>query len=122
MGVGVGGGDSSSPLIYFLNSLSVIPPFLFIPIVHGQLLSSVQTNLPCVPKMWVKNLYRTFSLSSAVTLVGSWKCGGTHSPAALLPNIPVQASEDFATDLLTIEGGDCRMPLPACRPRASCSR
>jgi hypothetical protein len=33
------------------------------------------------------------------SLVGNWKCGGTHSPAALLPNIPAQASDNFAMDL-----------------------
>ena len=84
----------------FSNSTSVIPPFSFIPIVHGQILSSAQPNLPRVSKVWVKNSDRIFSLSSAVALVGNWKCGGTHSPAALLPNIPVQVSDDFAVDLL----------------------
>jgi hypothetical protein len=86
--------------MYFSNSTSVIPPFSFIPIVHGQILSSAQPNLPRVSKVWVKNSNRIFSLSSAVALVGNWKCGGTHSPAELLPNIPVQASEDFAVDQL----------------------
>ena len=86
--------------IYFSNSSSVIPPFSLIPIVHGQILSSPQPNLPHVSKVWIKNSNRIFSLSSAVALVGNWKCGGTHSPAALLPNIPVQASDNFAVDLL----------------------
>ena len=86
--------------MYFSNSSSVIPFFLFIPIVHGQIISSAQPNLPHVSKVWVKNSNRIFSLSSAVTLVGNWKCGGTHSPAALLPNIPVHVSHNFAVDLL----------------------
>jgi hypothetical protein len=73
---------------------------LFIPIVHGQILSSAQPNLLRVSKVWVKNLNRIFSLSLAIALVGNWKCGGTHLPAALLPKIPVQASDDFAVDLL----------------------
>jgi hypothetical protein len=71
---------------------------LFIPIVHGQILSSAQPNLLRVSKVWVKNLNRIFSLSLAIALVGNWKCGGTH--LALLPKIPVQASDDFAVDLL----------------------
>ena len=87
-------------LMYFSNLTSVIPPFSFIPIVHGQILSSPQPNLPHVSKVWIKNSNRIFSLSSAVALVGNWKCGGTHLPAALLPNIPVQASDNFALDLL----------------------
>ena len=86
--------------MYLLNSSSVIPPFSFIPIVHGQILSSAQPNLPGVSKVWVKNLNRIFSLSSAIMLIGNWKCRGTHSPAVLLPNIPVQASKEFAVDLL----------------------
>ncbi len=86
--------------MYFSNSSSVIPPFSFIPIVHGQILSSPQPNLPHVSKVWIKNSNRIFFLSSAVALIGNWKCGGTHSPAALLPNIPVQASDNFAVDLL----------------------
>jgi len=81
--------------MYFSNSSSVIPPFLFIPIVHGQILSSAQPNLLGVSKVWVKNSNRIFSLSSAVALVGNWKCGGTHLPAVLLPNIPLQASDVF---------------------------
>ena len=54
------------------------------------------------PKWWIKNSYWIFSLSSAVALVGSWKCAGLHLPAALLLNIPVQASKNFDTDLLAI--------------------
>ena len=84
----------------FLNSLSVIPTFLFIQIVHGQILSSVHPNLPCVSKVWVKNSKQIFSLYLAVALIGNWKCRGTHLPAALLTNIPVQASNNFAVDLL----------------------
>jgi hypothetical protein len=57
--------------MYFLNSSSVIPPFLFIPIVHSHILSSAQSNLPRVSKVWVKNSNRIFSLSSAVALVGN---------------------------------------------------
>ena len=86
--------------MYFSNLTSATPPFSFIPIVHGQILSSPQPNLPHVSKVWIKNSNWIFSLSSAVALVSNWKCGGTHSPAALLPNIPVQASDNFAVDLL----------------------
>ena len=68
--------------MYFSNSSSVILPFSFIPIVHGQILSSPQPNLPHVSKVWIKNSNRIFSLSLAVALVGNWKCGGTHLPAA----------------------------------------
>ena len=50
--------------------------------------------------MWVKNLYRIFSLSLAVALIGSWKCGGLHLPVVLLTNIPIQAHSNFDTDLL----------------------
>ena len=58
---------------YFSNSSSVIPPFSFIPIVHGQILSSAQPNLLRVSMVWVKNLNRIFSLSLVVTLVSNWK-------------------------------------------------
>jgi hypothetical protein len=38
----------SCPSMYYSNLTSVIPPFSFIPIVHGQILSSTQPNLPRV--------------------------------------------------------------------------
>ena len=38
----------SCPSMYYSNLTSVIPPFSFIPIVHGQILSSPQPNLPHV--------------------------------------------------------------------------
>ena len=81
--------------------VSFIPPFLFVLITHGQLLSSVWPNLPRLSKKCGSKTHIGFSpLSSAVALVGNWKCGGTHFPAALQPNIPVRASANFDTDLL----------------------
>jgi hypothetical protein len=83
--------------IYLSNSSSFMPPFSFMPIVHGHTLSSSQPNLPRVLETWRRKSNRSFSQSSDVAAVGSCQCIGTHSPAALLPKMPVQLRE--AADL-----------------------
>ena len=109
--------------MYFSNSTSATPPFSFIPIVHGQILSSPQPNLPHVSKVWIKNSNRIFSLSLAVALVGNWKCGGTHLPAARCCQIfPCRRVTILPWTCLSTEGGDRGTTRPACHPLSCCSR
>ena len=80
--------------------IGVIPPFSFILIVAGQLLSSSHPNLLLMFRTQNRNSNQSFYLSLAVLLVESCQCRDMHLPAALLPNIPVQASDDIAMALL----------------------
>ena len=52
------------------------------------------------PGLHHTNSNRILSLSLAVTLVGNYQCRDLHLPVALLPTVPVQASDNLATTLL----------------------
>ena len=65
----------------------------------------------------VKKTNGIFSHSAAVTAVESCQCGVMHSPAALLPKIPVQASGDLVADLFANGGFGLQDVWPPTHPR-----
>ncbi len=99
-----------------------MPPFPFIPTVHGHSLYSSHPNLPRVLSTWCKNLKQSLSLSSAVTLNNCCQCTGTHCPAVLLPKIPVSYAMTLQKSNLALVGEGCGMRLLACHPQLSYSR
>ncbi len=88
-----------------------MPPFPFIPTVHGHSLYSSHPNLPCLLSTWCKYLKQSPFLSSAVTLNGSCQCTGTHCPAVLLPKTPVGYAVTLQKSNLALLGEGCGMRL-----------
>ncbi len=90
-----------------------MPPFPFIPMVHGHSLYSSHPNLPHVLSTWRKNLKQSLFLSSAVALNGSCQCTGTHCPAVLLPKMSVSYAMTLQKSNLALVGEGCGMRLLA---------
>ncbi len=99
-----------------------MPPFSFIPIVHGHSLYYSHPNLPRVLSTWHKNLKQGLFLSSAVVLNGSCQCTGTHCPAVLLPKTPVSYAMTLQKSNLALVGEGPGMRLLAYHPLSSYSR
>ncbi len=98
-----------------------MPPFSFIPTVHGHSLYSSHSNLPCVLSTWRKNLKQSLFLSSAVALNGSCQCTGTHCHVVLLPKMPVSYAMTLQKSNLALVGEGCGMRLLAYHPLLSYS-
>ena len=99
-----------------------MPPFSFIPTMHGHYLYSSHPNLPCVLSTWRKNLKQSLFLSFAVVLNGSCQCTGTHCPAVLLPKMPVSYAMTLQKSNLALVGEGCGMRLLAYHPLSAYSR
>jgi hypothetical protein len=98
-----------------------MPPFSFIPTVHGHSLYSSHPNLTRVLSTWRKNLMQSLFLSSAVALNGSCQCTGTHCPAVILPKMPVSYTMTLQKSNLALVGDGCGMRLLAYHPLLSYS-
>jgi hypothetical protein len=99
-----------------------MPPFLFIPTVHGHSLYSSHPNLPRVLNTWHKNLKQSLILSSVKVLNVSCQCTGTHCPAVLLPKMQVSYAMTLHKSNLALNGEGCGMRLLAYHPILSYSR
>ncbi len=98
-----------------------MPPFSFIPMVHGHSLYSSHPNLPRVLSTWHKNLKQSLFLSPTVALNSSCQCTGTHCPAVLLPKMPVSYAMTLQKSNLALVGEGCGMRLLAYHPLSSYS-
>jgi hypothetical protein len=98
-----------------------MPPFPFIPTVHGHSLYSSHPNLPRVLSTWHKNLKQSLFLSSAIALNGSCQCTGTHCPAVLLPKMPVSYAMILQKSNFAMVGEGHGMKLLAYHPLLSYS-
>ncbi len=105
-----------------LKLLILMPPFPFIPTVHGHSLYPSHPNLPRVLSMWRKNLKQSLFLSSAVALNGNCQCTGTQCPALLLPKMPVSYAMTLQKSNLALVDEGHGMRLLAYHPLSSYSR